>query len=166
MAGVTWNYSENDFSSGKSPPLHNCLYSNVCVPTSTKCARMNMLAQWNEKYICAPESDEKHQMNIIVHQNVQKMNPSVWWQWLVCHALAWWVRCPRPHHRQRSDPPANLDCVTRPLFMWSSPFSPQCLCWLTPHCKWQITNGPNRPPRLRDTTFIYVEAPVPSKSMH
>ena len=122
MAGVTWNYSENDFSSGKSPPLYNCLYSNVCVLTWTKCGRMNMLAQRNEKvYLCTRiwwKAPNEHNCAPKCTAN----EPKCVWQWLVCHALAWWVRCPRPHHRQRSDPPDHLDCVTRPLLCSKAPF--------------------------------------------
>ena len=48
-----WQGSHETTQKMISPPLHNCLNSNVCVPTSTKCARMNMLAQRNEKvHLC------------------------------------------------------------------------------------------------------------------
>ena len=127
MAGVTWNYSENDFSSGKSPPLYNCLYSNVCVLTWTKCGRMNMLAQRNEKvYLCT----------------------RIWW------------KAPNEHNCApectENEPKCVMAVIGVPrLGLGSLPAS-------TP----PATLRSSRPPRLRDATTIYVEAPFPSKSMH
>ena len=127
MAGVTWNYSENDFSSGKSPPLYNCLYSNVCVLTWTKCGRMNMLAQRNEKvylctriwwkapneHNCAPECTENEPKCVMAVIGVPRLG------------LGSLPASTPPATLRSSRPPRLRDATT---VMFESPFSPQSLC--------------------------------------